>query len=279
MFFSILKFLIKKIARQAARQTLIGRPIKRGHPEYGRFLRHQVDATIDRALHRTEAILPEAYLQKIPTTGNRQNVLLSALTIGAFQALCEAGIEKHYAIELFSDLGWALYRKLLILPKMLARIATRDPQKRINLILKIFMLYPFSRPGAPGYDCTTWAEADRCCTYWRNCPPLEFVRYYLKSHADRGEMEVFRRSWCEYDWALTYAMVDGGYMTRGHYERPHTMSAGDAICDMQWYAEIPQKVKCRKKAIEDCGHACQPPSHVQSDPAERATKAGNDNHR
>ena len=50
---------------------------------------------------------------------------------------------------------------------------------------------------------------------------------------------MFQRSWCTYDWALTYAMVGGGFQQKGYHERPHTMSKGDDVCDMCWYAHPP----------------------------------------
>ena len=75
--------------------------------------------------------------------------------------------------------------------------------------------------------------------FLHHCPPFAFVRNYIEKHGDRGELEAFQRSWCRYDWGLTYAMVDGRYGVRGHYERPHTLSAGDDVCDMRWRAEVP----------------------------------------
>jgi hypothetical protein len=157
--------------------------------------------------------------------------------VSAYHSLLDVGIEKDYAIELFADIGWKVYIKFLPLLSLISRITTRNDQRRINLMLRILMIFPFSTPGLPGYECKAWSETDCYCTYWTHCPPFEFVRKYVETHGDRGEIEAYQKSWCEYDWALAFAMVNGGFGVKGHYERQHTLSSGDEICDMRWYAE------------------------------------------
>jgi len=44
--------------------------------------------------------------------------------------------------------------------------------------------------------------------------------------------KFFNRTWCQFDWAAAQAMAAGE-----KYERPHTLSAGDTICDMRWYVD------------------------------------------
>lgn len=104
----------------------------------------------------------------------------------------------------------------------------------MNLILRLFMVFPFSTPGRPAYECKAWAERDRFCTYWTYCPSFAFVKRLVEHGGDHGKLDAFRRSWYTYDWTLAYAIVDGGYGRRGGYERPHTLSAGDEVCDMRW---------------------------------------------
>lgn len=142
-------------------------------------------------------------------------------------------------IELFADIGWKVYARFLTLPRLSARMVTRDPQAQVNLILRMLLRFPFSAPGRPGYEVQAWTEPGRFCTFWTYCPPYAFVRDYVAEYGDRGEIEAFSKSWCWYDWAFTYAMVGGSYETHGHYERPHTLSSGDALCDMCWYGGRP----------------------------------------
>jgi hypothetical protein len=44
-------------------------------------------------------------------------------------------------------------------------------------------------------------------------------------------MNLMLRSWCTLDFALAQVMTTGG-----HYQRPHTLAAGDKLCDMKWFA-------------------------------------------
>ena len=245
MYLWLITKMIKRLARGSANQILMGRMKEKGVPEGGRFLKFEVDAILDQTWKNVDEMLPDANLESMPTKGNQLNVLLAVVTVGAYHALLEAGINKNYAIELFADIGWKLYTKFLPLPKFIAGIATRDPQKRINMIMRMFMLFPFSTPGRPGYVCKAWAEEGQFNTYWSHCPPFEFVRKFVESHGDRGEIAAYQQSWCAYDWALTYALVDGSAGNGGYYERPHTLSFGDELCDMRWCAKAPQGSEAR----------------------------------
>lgn len=236
----ILKIVYRFMIRQAAYQVVAGRMMERGAPQKGRFPRGDVDEILAQTWRNVEKMLPEAQLEQLPTRGNRHNVFLAIVTVAAYRAFLDAGIEREYAIELFADIGWKLYVRFLALPRFLARLVTRDPQKQMNFILRALLLFPFSAPGRPGYEVEAWAEPGRFRTQWSYFPPYAYVRDYVAEHGDRGEMEAFIRSWCWYDWAFTYAMVDGGYEEQGHYERPQTLSAGDGMCDMCWYAQQPQ---------------------------------------
>jgi hypothetical protein len=185
-------------------------------------------------------MLPAAQLNSLPAVGNRHNVFLAVLSVAGYHAYLAAGIERKYAIELLADVGWKLYCRSVTLPRLVARLMTRDPKRRVELMLRMLISFPFSAPGRPGYEVKAWAEPDRFCTYWTHCPPYAFVRRYVEQNGDHGELEAFRKSWCWYDWAITHVMV-GGWQRMGHYERPHTLSAGDAVCDMCWYARTPRE--------------------------------------
>jgi hypothetical protein len=144
MYISIFQRILKRVVRKAAYQVFMGRLVERDHPERGRFLRHDVDAILDQSWRNLEELLPEAKLDHVPTVGNRQNVLLAAMTVAAFHAFLKAGIEKEYAIELFADIGWKVYIKPLPLPKLIARLLTREPDAANVHAL------PVQHPGPPG---------------------------------------------------------------------------------------------------------------------------------
>lgn len=242
MILWILKRFYRRLVRQAAYQIALGRMKEPGVPEEGRFLRHEIDAILAETWRNVDKLLPAAHLERLPTWGNRHNVFLAVITVAAYQAFRNAGLEKDYAIEIFADIGWKLYSRFLTLPRFLARLVTRDPQRQVNFILRLLLRFPFSAPGRPGYEVEAWAEPGRFCTNWTHCPPYAFVRDHVAAQGDNGEIEAFSKSWCWYDWAFAYAMVDGTHDTHGHYERPHTLSAGDPLCNMCWYAGRPQAV-------------------------------------
>jgi hypothetical protein len=229
---AILGVLYRPLLRRAARQALQGRLLDPGRPEQGRWLRRDVDGYLDEVWKRARELLPEARLERLPTLGNRHNVFLALLTTSAYQVMLEHGIEQRYAMDLVADVGWKVYAWMLRLASLPARLTSRDPQVRMERTLRALMRFPFSAPGRPGYEVRAWSEGDRFITHWTHCPPQTAVRELVSRSGDRGELEAFSRSWCFYDWPAADLLAgDGG---GEHYERPHTLSRGDPVCDMCW---------------------------------------------
>lgn len=207
-----------------------------GHPNQGRFLGSDVETVHENTWSKVGELLPEARLEKLPNWGNRHNVFLAVLTVAFYQALLDFGIDREYAMELFADVGWKLYIRFLGLPMAITRLRTSDPQQRMNIVLRMFLRFPFSAPGRPGYELKAVnAGDDRFITDWTYCPPFAFVKQFVEKHGDRGEVEAFFRSWCQFDWALAQAIVEG-MEAPGWYQRPHTLSQGGVVCDMIWAA-------------------------------------------
>lgn len=209
--------------KRSAYQILVGRNRDRTEPSSVRFTREQVDELLKRVWDHLDSLLPEANLERCKTIGNRQNLYLAVATRAAYHAFLESGIDSAYATELIGDVAWKVYAAWLPIPRFFARLASRDPQKQMNFILRAFLRYPFSEPG---YQRKVWEGSDGLNTYWFRCPP----QVYFKQYGSPEEMLFFNRTWCAFDWAIANEMVEGGW-----YERPHTLSAGDDICDMKWH--------------------------------------------
>jgi hypothetical protein len=220
----ILKTMYRRLMRRSLSSIVLGRMKVPGRPQEGRFLGSDVELLLKNAWRNIDEMLPEAHLDAIPTIGNKHNVFLSVVSIGLYHALQDVGIERAHATELLADAGWKLYIAFLGIPKRIARIVTRDPQRQMNVILRMLLRFPFS--------------ADRFVAHWTWCPPFQFVKHYVEANGDRGEIEAFYRSWCWYDWSFTYAMMDGTRERMGYYERPHTLSQGDDVCDMCLSARV-----------------------------------------
>ena len=236
MFF--FRIFYRWITKRALKQVVQGRMISPGDPEAGRLLPLQVDEIFKATFAGVDSIMKEEPLADIPTLGNRHNVFLAVLTISIYHALLEVGLSRQRARVLLADAGWKLYVTFLIIPKTVARVLRRDPQRRMNIMLNMFLRFPFSAPGRPGYEVTTKEQADRFLTTWTYCPPYFFVKQYVEQHGDRGEMKAFQQSWCWFDWALSYTMMDGEDPP-GFYQRPKTLSFGDDYCNMCWAARAP----------------------------------------
>lgn len=170
-------------------------------------------------------MLSGAQLDQLKTVGNRQKVFLVVVTLAAYCSFLEASVEKEYATELISDVAWKVYISWIPLLRSIARLFTRDPQEQMNIKLRIFLRYPFSPPAS---QREVWAELDGYCTYWFRCAPYECFR----EHGSSEEIMFFNQTWCNFDWSVAQEMVEGG-----HYERSHTLSAGDEVCDMKWYGK------------------------------------------
>jgi hypothetical protein len=218
--------------KRSAHQILVGRYRNREEATQGRFNRGQVEVLLTDIWRHLDRLLPAASLKQYKTLGNRQNLFLAVATRAAYHAFLEAGIDAVYATELISDIAWKVYASWLSIPRFFAQLVTRNPQKQMNFILRAFLRYPFSEPG---YQRKVWQEADGLNTYFYRCPP----HAYFQQHGTPEEMLFFNRTWCTFDWAIANEMVEGG-----RYERPHTLSSGDAVCDMKWYVR-PDKTSVR----------------------------------
>jgi len=227
------KAFYKPLLRRAARQILQGRLLDVREPGRGRWLEPDVRLFLEGTWKQVDALLPMAELDALPTFGNRHNVFLAVVTTAAYQSLLDRGIAQDYARILFADIGWKIYSLMLRTVSLPFRLFVRDPGRRMERILRILMIFPFSAPGRPGYEVEVWTEGDDTYTHWTHCPPHTFVRNLVESNGDRGELQAFRESWCLYDWPGADIIAGDG--ETGHYSREHTLSREDSVCDMCWY--------------------------------------------
>jgi len=206
---------------RAVRRTLDGRYWDSDDPSRGRIMRADVKRILARTWREFDVLIPGARLEGLPNRGSRQNVMLGVLSLALHRALLAEGIERRYAAALFTDAAWQVYRSWIRLPRALARMVSRDDARRMELMLRMFLRYPFARPG---YEWRARREPDAFEIDFTRCPVQEYMRA-------QGESDFMLNSWCTLDFALAQAMVPGG-----RYERRHTLSAGDPVCDMRWQA-------------------------------------------
>jgi hypothetical protein len=234
MMVKLLKSIYRPVVRRAARQILEGREIDPSRPDAGRWLRQDVREFVNGVWRRIDELIPVARLETLPTWGNRHNVFLAVLTTAAYQEFLQRGVPRPYAATLMGDIGWKIYGSMLRWVSLPFRMTTGNRQKAMERTLRALMVFPFSAPGAPGYEAKAWSEGDRFYTWWTHCPPQTFVRNLVAERGDLGELDAFIGSWCQYDWNAADVLAADG--DKGHYARPHTLSRGDSVCDMCWHA-------------------------------------------
>jgi hypothetical protein len=197
-------------------------------------MRSGVQAFISEVSAVADDLRPVANLDALKNIGNRLTVELAVLTSAAYRVLLNRGVPAEDARQLVADIGWDYYAMLLRLASLPFRMTSRDPGKRLQRTIRLLLWFPFSAPGAPGYAVRVCIENDDILTHFTHCPPQSFVRALVATRTDRGDLQAFQQSWCQYDWPGADLIAADG--KRGHYSRQKTLSHGDPVCDMCWAA-------------------------------------------
>jgi len=221
----IIRFVIKR----ALRRIIVGRYRDPADPVLGRLVQGDVDAMLSSMDSKLGPLVSAADFSRLRSRGNRLNLLLGIYSQAMYRSMRELGFSHDRTTELLGDAMWWVYTLGAKIPLWLVRPFSRDPQTRLNFLLRVFLFFPFNED-PNGYRRTYWKEDDRYCTDWHRC----VVYDYFREHGTEEEIEFFRRTWCLYDFALPQLISPDGY-----YERPHTLSSGDEVCDMRWYGRKP----------------------------------------
>ena len=153
------KFFYGWVFSRATRQAMQRRYRDPGHPRLGRFDCHDVNRKENRSLELFQELLPGADLGRYRSRGNRFNVALAVFTLAAYRTLREQGLTHDWATTSFADIGWNIYTIGVNIPLTVVRPFTRDPQKRLNFVLRVFRLFPFAEDPV-GYKRKYWKETD-----------------------------------------------------------------------------------------------------------------------
>jgi hypothetical protein len=228
----LVKIIFKLIIKRGSYRFIQGRYLDRYDRKRGRFTRHQVNSLLEQSWCNYEELLPGAHVTSLKSQGARLLVSLSVITLALFRALRADGIEKEHATELATDIVWAQMEKLAIFRRFIGWMKSRDPQKQMDTLVRMALRFPFSRPD---YDWRVLSEKGVIAVDFYRCPVYD----YYKSQA---EEELLLNTWCEVDFAYAQILTRGGL-----YERPHTLAAGDMVCDMKWYGKSNEATNLRRK--------------------------------
>jgi hypothetical protein len=208
-------------ARRDVRRALVGRERRHGEAAPGRFRRADVDRVLQCAAENFAEGLRGASLPR--GWGARRNVIAGIWSLALFRALKREVGDGRYATELATDAIWLSYKRSSDALRVFCRLLARSPRRRMHLFVRAGLRFPFGRPG---YEWTARRAGDALETDFHRCPVWDYFRAQ-----DEEAREFFRRSWCTLDYPLAEILADGG-----RYERAHTLSAGDEVCDMRWIA-------------------------------------------
>lgn len=208
-------------------RELKGRYIYIEQPKHGRLTKRRLKETYKKIKEEQKRLQTQAELSQYKSHGNRLMVFCGVISLAAYRGLRNEGLSHQYATQLVADVIWKLYilgaKTLWLATSLIAR----EPQKRLNYTLRILCKYPFNTD-PKGYQFKLQIMPDHLSMNFTQCA----VHQFIKTLGSDEEMDFFRNSWCLYDFALPAYLTAGG-----SYEREHTLSHGDNICDMRWYAK------------------------------------------
>ncbi|MDN2567853.1 L-2-amino-thiazoline-4-carboxylic acid hydrolase [Aquibium sp. A9E412] len=226
--------ILHRVVAAAARRTLADRELVGEDGARRRWLTPEIERCVAAFEPEAVRLRPYARSAALPRFGNRLLVEMAVQTVAAYRTLRQAGVAAPSARATVADLGWVVYRRMVAATALPARVATRDPGRRLRWTVRMLLFFPFSAEGAPGYAVERRIDGDDILTHFTHCPPQTFARRLGETFDDPEILAVFRQSWCQYDWPVADVIAKDG--RRGHYARRRTLSYGDAVCDMCWRA-------------------------------------------
>jgi ribosomal protein L17 len=187
-----------------------------------------VERIIQHANSFTTELAP--HFKDLPNIGNYMMAYSSMLDLAIYRALISEMVDPGYATNLIGDINWQFvvntggyYR----LKKKLIALKTKDPMTRMGIFLDEMVKFPYSKPG---YRIELYKEGDVYHMNSYTCPVYDFYKQF-----GNEELALFRKVFCTYDYSAAERLIEGG-----RYQREHTLSDGDDVCDMVWFiAETP----------------------------------------
>jgi len=208
---------------------LIGLPRNPELPDRDRLTKVDVRTLVAEMRVAARELIAAADLTRLKSRGNRFNATLGLYHVALYRGLLKQGLANDYAIQVSRDIGWSFYAGATLYLYWLVRPFVWNKQKQLNTILRLLMIFPFNQD-KHGYQVKAWKEGGHFRTDWTQCVVLEAI----KRAGDEADLNFFRNSWCQYDFKFPGLISKDGY-----YEREHTLSSGDKVCDMKWYARRP----------------------------------------
>lgn len=231
----IARWVLWRFIQNAAQRALLDRSLRNKKGQEFRWLRSDIKFFLSEVSSSAASLRTLAQLGALPDFGSRLMVELAIYTVAADRMLRDRDLDPASARDVLADIGWSVYRRLLAISSLPARLVTRDPGKRLRWSIRGLLIFPFRPIGAPGYAAKVFREGEDIHTHFTHCPPQSFARRIADETGDPEALAGFANSWCRYDWPGADLIAADGH--RGHYIRRRTLSDGDPVCDMCWVAQ------------------------------------------
>lgn len=221
----IMRHLVLSAKKKAIRSELTVRNRAHARPKEGRFTDRDIDRIIAQVESNMLDLLPLMPRQK--SLGNLRNVYAGLIDLALYRALLHEGTEKSYASELVADTMWRVvednwYFNLRKFIGRMNKFQSGDPLRKLGKKLKQVMRFPYN---PPGYTIQLQRVDNVYHMDIYSCPVYDFFK-----KLGQEELDLFRHTWCTFD----YAVAEKVFVQGGNYERQHTLSDGDEVCDMRW---------------------------------------------
>jgi hypothetical protein len=223
----IVRNTIWRVKKKTIAQTLVSRCRKEGIPEFGRFTPREIKEIINQTNLNIKKLIP--FFVDTNIIGNYQNTYVGLVDLAIYRSLIKHGITPEYATNLVADMMWlaTVNAKGLIpvidpLRKRLTKLRSKDSMSYLEKRLKSMLKYPYSEPGYK----TELNQVDNVFHMdIYSCPVFEFYNQFGEE-----EMIFLQKTWCTFDYTAAENIIEGG-----KYQREHTLSEGDEVCDMRWF--------------------------------------------
>jgi len=200
-----------------AGKTLKGRTRCPQKPENG-MLSH---GELDHILTQARVLFDQQACKMEQTPKADKNLIVACATLSLFQALMGEGVERKYAIGLCSDVASKVYKMWGTWPRLIARICSLGPLKRLRICVNTALSFPCSGPSCVHDRHDTDHEI---VINIHHCPAAEYFR-------EKRAADLCEGSWCN----LNYTLAE---LWGGNLERNATLAGGDARCHLHF------KVRC-----------------------------------
>lgn len=133
--------IIRRVIRQAARKGLANALLTYADGTRTRWLDPEIERFLEAMDGEVRRLTARADFGAFPGLGNRVMVELAVWSTAADRSMRHLGVTPETARRVVADLGWDVYRPMLRLSSLPARLVTRDPGRRLRWTIRALLFF------------------------------------------------------------------------------------------------------------------------------------------